>query len=62
MSESYQDFDFATNTELAQHEGILPSYMTCVMQLDPRPETENGRVNSMTKPPQKWGDYPPSAQ
>ncbi|NIZ15749.1 phage protein GemA/Gp16 family protein, partial [Phaeobacter sp. HF9A] len=24
---------------------------------DPRPETENGRVNSTTKSPQKRGDY-----
>ncbi|SHG04495.1 hypothetical protein SAMN05444149_1091, partial [Pseudosulfitobacter pseudonitzschiae] len=28
---------------------------------DPRPETENGRVNSTTKPPQKRGDYPSSS-
>lgn len=33
MSETYRDFDFANNIELADREGIAQSYMTRVMQL-----------------------------
>lgn len=32
MSESYRDFDLATNTEFAEREGIAPLYMTRVMR------------------------------
>lgn len=32
MSETYRDFDFATNTELAEREGIAPSYMIRVLR------------------------------
>lgn len=33
MRESYRDFDRATNCELAEREGIAPSYMTRVLRL-----------------------------
>lgn len=38
-----------------------PAFKTraCRHRHNPRPETEDGRVISTTKPLQKWGDYLP---